>query len=211
MTTGVHALMLQQGERVHAVISFEDRVAFGLQLGAEQLQADRIVVNDEEVHGGPFFRLLVDRVASFGDGGELVGQFTCVDRFQKVGIAPGSQGGGLRILFGIAGDSDDVDVAHVGVSLELAGQREAIHARQVEVEEDELRAVFFDGGEGLLGSLDRTDIVSGGAQDEIRELEIRSVVFDDEDFRCGFSVIDRLREPETRPPGRAACACQWAW
>ena len=52
----------------------------------------------------------------------------------------------------------------------------------VEVEEDELRAVFLDGGEGLLGSLDRTDIVAGGAQDESRELDIRSVVFDDEDF-----------------------------
>src|SRR5450756_3170836 len=74
---------------------------------------------------GPFFRLLVDRVASFGDGGELVGQFTCVDWLQKVGIAPGSQGGGLRKWFGIEGDSDDADVAHVGVGLELAGQREA--------------------------------------------------------------------------------------
>src|SRR5450756_1664085 len=62
---------------------------------------------------GPSFRLLVDRVASFGDGGELVGQFTCVDRLQKVGIAPGCQGGGLRILFGIEGDSDDADVARV--------------------------------------------------------------------------------------------------
>ena len=71
-------------------------------------------------------------VASFGDGGELVGQFTCVDRLQKVGIAPGRQDGGLRILFGIAGDSDDVDVARVGVGLELADQREAVHARQVE-------------------------------------------------------------------------------
>ena len=78
---------------------------------------------------GSFFRLLVDRAASFGDGGELAGQFTCVDRLQKVGIAPGSQGGGLRILFGIAGDSDDVDVARVGVGLELADQREAVHAR----------------------------------------------------------------------------------
>src|SRR5450759_2111039 len=133
---------------------------------------------------GPFSRLLVERVASFGDGGELVGQFTCVDRLQKVGIAPGSQGDGLRILFGIEGDSDDVDVAHVGVGLELAGQREAVHARQVEVEEDELWAVFLDGGEGRLGSLDRTDIVAVSAQDEIRELEIRSVVLDDEDFHA---------------------------
>src|ERR1017187_1704036 len=116
---------------------------------------------------GLFFRLLVDRVSSFGDGVELVGQFTCVDRLQQVGIAPGSQGGGLRILFGIAGDSDDVDVARVEVGLELADQREAVHARQVEVEENEPRAVFFDGGEGRLGSLDRTDIVAGGAQDEI--------------------------------------------
>src|SRR5450759_3446432 len=121
---------------------------------------------------------------SFGDGGELGGQFTCVDRLQKVGIAPGSQGGGLRILFGIEGDSDDVDVARVGVGLELAGHREAVHARQVEVEEDELRAVFLDGGEGLFGSLDRTDIVAGGAQDEIHKLEIRNVVFDDEDFQA---------------------------
>ena len=104
---------------------------------------------------GPFFRLLVDRVASFGDGGELAGQFTCVDRLQKVGIVPGSQGGGLRIFFGIEGDSDDADVARVGVGLELADQRETVHAQQVEVEEDELRAVFFDGGEGLLGSLGR--------------------------------------------------------
>ena len=61
----------------------------------------------------PFSRLLVDRVASFGDGDELAGQFTGVDRLQKVGIATGSQGGSLRILFGIAGDSDDVDVARV--------------------------------------------------------------------------------------------------
>src|SRR5674476_1494521 len=75
---------------------------------------------------GPFSRLLVDRVASFGDGGELVGQFTCVDRLQKIGIAPGSQGGGLRISFDIEGDSDDVDVARVGVGPELAGQREAV-------------------------------------------------------------------------------------
>src|SRR5450830_1044703 len=133
---------------------------------------------------GPSFRLLVDRVASFGDGGELAGQFTGVDRLQKVGIAPGSQGGGLRILFGIAGDSDDADVAHVGVGLELADQREAVHAWQVEVDDDELRAVFFDGDEGLLGSPDRTDIVATGAQDEIRELEIRSVVLDDEDFHA---------------------------
>src|SRR5450830_1304422 len=133
---------------------------------------------------GPFSRLLVDRVASFGDGGELAGQFTCVDWLHKVGIAPGSQGGGLRISFEIAGDSDDVDVAHVGVGLELADQREAVHVRQVEVEEDELRAVFFDGGEGLLGSLDRMDIVAGSGQDEIRELEIHSVVFDDEDFHA---------------------------
>jgi hypothetical protein len=36
---------------------------------------------------GLFFRLLVDRVASFGDGVELVGQFTCVDRLQKVGCS----------------------------------------------------------------------------------------------------------------------------
>src|SRR5665647_3068511 len=105
---------------------------------------------------GPFFHLLVDRVASFGDGGELAGQFTGVDRLQKVGIAPGSQGGGLRIFFRIAGDSDDVDVARAGVGLELADQCEAVHARQVEVEEDELRAVFLDGGEGLLGSFGRT-------------------------------------------------------
>ncbi len=131
---------------------------------------------------GPFFRLPVDRVASFGDGVELVGQFTCVDRLQKVGIATGSQGGGLRILFGIAGDSDDVDGARVGVAFELAGYREAVHARQVEVEEDELRPGFSDSGEGLLGSLGRTDIVAGGAQNEIRELEIHSAVFDDEDF-----------------------------
>src|SRR5450759_1858323 len=123
-------------------------------------------------------------VAAFGDGGELVGQCTCVDRLHKVGIAPGSQGGSLRIFFEIEGDSNDVDVARVGVSLELAGQREAVHARQVEVEKDELRAVFLDGGEGLLGSLGRTDIVAGGAQDEIRELEIHSVVFDDEDFHA---------------------------
>src|SRR5450759_4982496 len=133
---------------------------------------------------GPFSRLLGDRVASFSDGGELAGQFTCVDRLQKVGIAAGSQGGGLRIFFGIEGDSDDADVARVGVGLELAGQREAVHARQVEVEEDDLRAVFLDGGEGLFGSLDRTDIVAGGAQDEIHKLEIRNVVFDDEDFQA---------------------------
>src|ERR1035437_2871287 len=68
---------------------------------------------------GPFFRLLGDRVVSFGDGGELAGQFTRVDRLQKVGIAPGSQDGGLRIFFGIEGDSDDGDVARVVVGLEL--------------------------------------------------------------------------------------------
>ena len=130
------------------------------------------------------FRLRVDRVASFGGGVELVGQFTCVDRLQKVGIATGSQGGGLRKLFRIAGDSDDVDGACVGVGLELAGYREAVHAREVEVDEDELRVAFSDSGEGLLGSLGRTDIVAGGAQNEIRELEIHSVVFDDEDFQA---------------------------
>ena len=42
---------LQQSERLHAVMGLEDRVAFGLQLGAEQLQAGEIVVNDEEVPG----------------------------------------------------------------------------------------------------------------------------------------------------------------
>jgi hypothetical protein len=51
-----------------------------------------MVVNNEEIHGIlSFFRLLVDRVASFGDGGELVGQFTGVDRLQKIGSAPGRQ------------------------------------------------------------------------------------------------------------------------
>ena len=85
-------------------------------------------------------------------------------------------------MFGIGGDSDDVDVARAGVGLELADQREAVHARQVEVEEDELRAVFLDGGEGLLGSLGRPDTVAGGAQNEIRELEIHRVVFDNEDL-----------------------------
>ena len=47
----VHALTLQQSERVHAVMGLEDRVAFGLELGAEQLQVGGMVVNDEEVHG----------------------------------------------------------------------------------------------------------------------------------------------------------------
>src|SRR5450756_1312270 len=47
----VNSLTLQQSERVHAVMGLEDRVAFELQLGAEQLQVNEMVVNDEEVHG----------------------------------------------------------------------------------------------------------------------------------------------------------------
>jgi hypothetical protein len=47
----VYGLTLQQSERVHAVMGLEDRVAFGLQLGAEQLQVGGMVVNDEKVHG----------------------------------------------------------------------------------------------------------------------------------------------------------------
>ena len=52
-STPVHALTLQQSERIHAVMSPDDRVAFGFELRAEQLQAGGIVVNDEEGHGVP--------------------------------------------------------------------------------------------------------------------------------------------------------------
>ena len=47
----VHALTLQQSERVHAVGGLEDHVAFVFELRAEQLQVDGVVVNDEDVHG----------------------------------------------------------------------------------------------------------------------------------------------------------------
>jgi len=42
---------LQQSERLHAVMGLEDRVAFGFELRAEQLQVGGMVVNDEEVPG----------------------------------------------------------------------------------------------------------------------------------------------------------------
>ena len=47
----VHALPLQQSERVHAVMRLENCVAFAFELRAEQLQVGGGVVNDEEVHG----------------------------------------------------------------------------------------------------------------------------------------------------------------
>src|ERR1043166_730100 len=77
---------------------------------------------------------------------EKMRQSAGVDRFDQVGVTAGLN----RLRFfepvGVGGHGHHVDLARDGVGLELAHQRQAVHAGQFEVQQNELWLVLLDRG-----------------------------------------------------------------
>ena len=89
-----------------------------------------------------FLRAVTGR-AAFDHVFELSRQAAGAERLEQVGVASGRQRLGFGKSFRKRGDRDDVDVARFRVGLEQAGQREAVHAGQDQIQQNDLRFVLL--------------------------------------------------------------------
>src|SRR5438067_9670419 len=112
------------------------------------------------------------------EAADLGGEGAGVDR---LGDVAGRQGLLVVAAHGVGGEGDDRDLRGGGLRLEVARQLEAVTARELDVHQYQLRAVFGDGGQGGLARADRFDLVAGALQHRAGERQVVLVVVDDQD------------------------------
>ena len=113
--------------------------------------------------------------------GHLVGQAAGVDRLGDVTVAAGLHGLLLVAFHGEGGQRHDDHVPGSFVGLELAGQRQAVHAGQGDVHQDQVRQRSPDDFLRLLGVDRLENLVALAFQHVGDQLEVDGIVVHDED------------------------------
>lgn len=215
--------MLKRLEHFHPVVGGVGGVAEFFQLAQAELLIDCVVLGEQDadglVRGGGFRRVRGGVVGFFrgrrfdkaggGHGDERVEEPRFLDRFDQAGAdAGGLHLGGVQPV-AERGEHDEAGADQARVGFDGAGQRQPVHLRHVQVEDDEGEGVA-DGGfhaeevERLAaaGRLVGAQLPAGELL--VENLAVGGVVIDDERALAGEVVRRAGRAARRRAVSRGA-------
>ena len=111
------------------------------------------------------------------DGFDLPGERARIDWLNNVGVTTRAKSLLAGKFLGIGGNGNDGDLASRGVVLQLASQREAVHAGQSQIQKDNVWVRLVNGVDGLFSRLGIDDLMTARGQDERGEFTAGWLVF----------------------------------
>jgi hypothetical protein len=138
---------------------------------------------------------------TFRDFADHPGQISSIDWLHQIGVAPC----GERFFSGEyiekRGHGDDGNVAGLRIGLQLADERQTVHPRQHQVEQNSVGFFFLDRRECLFGCLGLAHFVAGRGQHQPGEFQVGRIVLDYENFY--YFLSRQLLPPAGRRLNRA--------